>query len=392
MKSVFKNNRTMKNKKTMEKDTEKSKTAEEKKEIDSLEVEKVGTFIVSKSLQKEIDYLHAKVGNTEWSGILMYSTDTKDISAMENLQFTGQHVFLMDIGNGAATEFDYDKDVIDMYDKVPDAMENNIGLIHSHHSMGAYHSSTDNTEMKENAKHYNYYISLVVDFKRTYKCKVAFYSQTKIIRQMNIKNYNGEAVEVYTDKESELVIMAPLDVVYEAPEEVDEWVEERYKEIKSKPKVSNVKPLPANWKNENYYNKGNNYGNNNTKAPKTWMDEDYNEPTIPQKNIMFALSLLTGNETSLTDIAFPSEIMRKVTKDQVMEVTCSSENLEIIHENVYGEAAYMNIISHVDSAIEWLSLYKNTYPLISRVLAYMKSYKNNYNAYFSNDKCTSLWD
>jgi hypothetical protein len=92
----------------------------------------IGKIIITENLKRQIDFYHKKVGNTEWSGILFYKTITTDFSKLENLVFEAHNLFLMDIGTHAYTEFMFDKDIIKAYNSIPDSMESNIGMIHTH--------------------------------------------------------------------------------------------------------------------------------------------------------------------------------------------------------------------------------------------------------------------
>lgn len=76
-------------------------------------------------------------------------------------------ILLMDKGDGASTEFDFDNDVADyIMDKVmenPEWMAIKIGLIHSHHNMGTFFSGTDWAELATNSIKHNFYLSLIVN-------------------------------------------------------------------------------------------------------------------------------------------------------------------------------------------------------------------------------------
>jgi len=100
--------------------------------IKSVDIQSIGKFIVSEKLKEKIDYLHRVVGSVEWSGILVYKIESGSIKDMENLVFTGVNLYPMDIGSAAFTTFKYDSALMDMYDVIPEAMEMNLGLVHTH--------------------------------------------------------------------------------------------------------------------------------------------------------------------------------------------------------------------------------------------------------------------
>lgn len=94
------------------------------------EIGNVGKIIIPEKLKRKIDVLHREIGATEWSGILIYKTLVKSVKSLQNLAFRAEDIFLMDIGSAAYTTYNYDGAVVDMYDKIPQAMEMNIGHMH----------------------------------------------------------------------------------------------------------------------------------------------------------------------------------------------------------------------------------------------------------------------
>lgn len=194
-----------------------------------IDIGTIGKIKISKKLEKQIQYLHARLGSVEWSGVLIFKAN-KDISSLRNLSFTAEQLYLQDIGSGASTEFDYNNEILDMYDLIPEAIERKIGLIHTHHTMGAYHSGTDMTELKDNADVYNYYLSLVVDTRGTYVCKIAIPSKEPVIRKVTIINNKGKKQKVSVVTEDPEILVGNLDV--EIPKsDVDIWFDERLKEV-----------------------------------------------------------------------------------------------------------------------------------------------------------------
>lgn len=128
-------------------------------------------LLITKDFQNQIDLLHRLVGNIEWSGVMFYTT-TGIFNEKESV-ITPKYIFPMDVGNSARTDFEYNEVLLDAYDLFPDAENCREGIIHTHHSMSAHHSQTDISELQDNAKNYDWYLSLVVDLKQEYKAKIA---------------------------------------------------------------------------------------------------------------------------------------------------------------------------------------------------------------------------
>ncbi len=151
-------------------------------------------LVITPSFKNQIDYLHQKEGSKEWSGELITSEEGV-ITDLDNWTITCQSIFLADIGSGAFTGYEVDKggfkavDIVDMFDAYPDLLEGKLKNqhIHTHHSMGAFFSGTDWENLHDRALAANYFMMLVVDFKGTYKAKVAF--------KANVKNGGDEVIE-----------------------------------------------------------------------------------------------------------------------------------------------------------------------------------------------------
>ena len=99
--------------------------------------------------------------STEWSGPAWYKRNDK--------KQTWRLVYFkpIDLGTGTATEFEGDDllKVMKEVRKKVDITDCYQGIIHSHHNMGAYHSGTDDQELKDGANNVGY-PSLVVAHKK----------------------------------------------------------------------------------------------------------------------------------------------------------------------------------------------------------------------------------
>ena len=92
---------------------------------------------------------------TEWSGPAWYK--------LEDEEWNLVHFIPIDLGSHSATEFK-GKDLLKIMKEVQKTVDITgcyQGIIHSHHNMGAFHSGTDDTELKDGANRVGY-PSLVV--------------------------------------------------------------------------------------------------------------------------------------------------------------------------------------------------------------------------------------
>ena len=113
--------------------------------------------------QLKIEYFLDKFPSKEWSGPAWYhiSKDKEGFPATFQLM----HFHPLDLGHGTATDWDaqdFAKIIRESYEKHPRLKKCCIGLIHSHHTMGAFFSGTDESTLEEMAPEENFYCSLVV--------------------------------------------------------------------------------------------------------------------------------------------------------------------------------------------------------------------------------------
>lgn len=201
-----------------------------KREEFTYPVAEKGTLVVSVGLQKQIEWLHKQVGAKEWCGVLFYKRLDGDIDNPKTLKLYASELYLMDIGRETYTEADFDADtMVEMWETVNDDYTYKRGLIHTHHNMSTFFSSTDMQELHDNAPTHNYYLSLIVNFAGTWTARVAFTAKRKI--QMEYTNVEDEAKEYVTEKE--LLMMIELNIVKEREEvAVPEFFRTRYDNLK----------------------------------------------------------------------------------------------------------------------------------------------------------------
>ena len=195
-----------------------------------LEIDQEISLIMPAELLGKIWYLCHEINNVEWSGLLFYQPigDIKDLSTFKII---AKDVYLMDIGTSAYTEYSFNESIMNFYDKFPEAMNYKIAHIHSHNSMNSFFSSTDNDELKDNAKNYNYYLSLIVNNKMDMVAKLAMAGKSTQI--LTLKDNNGLLFNLDIKEKS---IIGTINVnVFPFDENLTE-IEKRVKELKDKEK------------------------------------------------------------------------------------------------------------------------------------------------------------
>ena len=129
------------------------------------------TLMISSELMNEIAYLHSKNDNKEWCGMLFYEEVSGSLFNSD-LILRAKHIYLLDIGSSAYTAGSVDMELLDFFEEVPEAEDMRRGFIHTHHNMRAYFSGTDLSELYDNTKHYDYYLSLIVNHATLFVTKI----------------------------------------------------------------------------------------------------------------------------------------------------------------------------------------------------------------------------
>lgn len=228
---------------------------EVRKSLTRLELSNKPKLIITEKLQKQIDYLHEKVGRNEWSGELI-TREEGNITSMDDWTIIAEDIFLADVGTAGFTSYEVDKggfkavDIVQMYDEFPgllDGTQKNHH-IHTHHNMGAFFSGTDWENLEDRAMTSNYFMMLIVDFKGDYKAKVAFRAMKKFPNEAELElvnNQDGYAPIVLNSSKSntEVLVVMDCDIEYEKDSvTVEEKFKTRFKEVSeaTKPKMGTV--------------------------------------------------------------------------------------------------------------------------------------------------------
>jgi proteasome lid subunit RPN8/RPN11 len=344
------------------KQSKKNKIVENKNVIvKTTEVGTIGKIVITKELQKIIDYLHSTIGSIEWSGILFYQLTKGNLNTLRDLEFSAKFLYPMNVGSSAYTEFEYSGEVMNAYDVYPEGIENSTGLIHTHHNMGAFFSGTDISELSENCKHFNYYISLVVDFKKTYKCKVFFPSMTTTIQKSTFKGKSGEPLTVNIKKEEEVILIGDLDISFEEEVIPESWLVERVTTLqKPKPvaKNFNFTPFPHtsneklkrssvglyDYSNKGIYDDCGDYD--------TFYDNLKKSSNITGSEFLSALILLDADSNQYTAEQAIVAVENDKDFDLKLYLNAFDLNIEIVHQSLFKESD--NITKHCIEALDTL--------------------------------------
>ena len=121
------------------------------------------TLLIPNKIALKYRYLLKRFPSTEWSGPAWYRIKTDKEGFPEEFKLV--HFHPLDLGHGTSTEWEA-KDLAKIlrltYEEYPSLKKCSIGLIHSHHTMGAFLSGTDQSTVQEMAPVQGFYGSLVV--------------------------------------------------------------------------------------------------------------------------------------------------------------------------------------------------------------------------------------
>lgn len=156
-------------------------------------------LIVPVLVEEKIRYLIRKFPSTEWSGVLFYTHQGS--FEQGDLELTCQDLFPMDLGSSGWTEFSMSEDVTAYMAEHIELFDCEMGLIHSHHSMGAFFSGQDNKMLQQEGADTNCFLSLVVDTRGTYVARLTRRMQSK--SEVTIHNL-GKSYEFFGEGSREL--------------------------------------------------------------------------------------------------------------------------------------------------------------------------------------------
>lgn len=252
--------------------------------LKEVESSKKGKITISKELMSQISAIHYLYPGKEWSGVLVYSVDKGNPYDEEDFECTAQGVYLLDLGSPAYTEYDLGEDIIDVNTAYPKIMTDDwkTGHLHTHHDMNAYFSGTDTDELKDNVGNYDFYMSLIVNYKEggSYVCKAAYMAEVESkIQYTNRKGKNA----IITTQTEEVMMTVKMDIVIQS----DTHIIEQYNALKKKNAEASKKSAY----------KGNSYGYWNH-ASREWV----NPNSGSQAKINFGEKQLAVNPYNFEDV------------------------------------------------------------------------------------------
>ena len=215
-------------------------------------------LFVPRKVEEKIRYLIRKFPSTEWSGVLFYT----HTGTFENndLEIHCEDIYPMDLGTTGWTEFKMTEEVTAYMAENIELFDCELGLIHSHHSMGAFFSGQDSKMLQQEGNDMNCFVSLVVDTRGTYVAAITRKIQTKSEITVKVLGTSYEffgdgpvcsnTIAAPQDKtqtvDKEFIEYFMLDVQREVVDNPLAFLDARFDEIQEKKKQAEKKPMTTN--------------------------------------------------------------------------------------------------------------------------------------------------
>ncbi len=306
---------------------------------------KKNILFINKEVFNKINLYHSIVGSIEWSGSILIKPEISDNVITYNV------IDIIIECIGVSSSFETNPTEFKNFANNPEFDKCMIGLVHSHHSMGAFVSPVDEEELKESP--FYPYISLVVAFNQRFVAKEA-YKLEETYRTYTL--FNGKSIKI---KEKNKVITFDLIVKIEGYDEVLEEVNV----IKSKKPdyFNNFNKIPnVNSSNYGIKNQIENY-------------KTYNELKLNDNDISFIIKQLGIKTTN------KNKDVRKEVIDTLIKYYENNQN-KILKRFL----AYLNSLNKEDIFFSYLKQSKYCTPYISDILDMIRKdyfYYSEYDEY-----------
>ncbi len=192
------------------------------------------TLIVEESLEFKIRKLLKDIHNIEWSGILFYTIEG---SLDTTITVKCKDLLPLNIGSGTFTSFEVDAKIVSYVaeHELYDCMQ---GLIHSHHNMDTFFSSTDTNTLLKEGSDSNNFVSLIVNNEGTYNAAITWKEHS--VKKVT-KTFFGASITSDTEKEETEVCYSYMTVQVENKEIVDDELEGIIKALKKEKELAAAK-------------------------------------------------------------------------------------------------------------------------------------------------------
>lgn len=274
-----------------------------------------------------------------------------------NLILTCEDFLPMDLGTSGWTEFRMNEDVAAYIADNIELFDCEIGILHSHHSLGAFLSGQDIQRINEDGNDTNCFLSLVVDTKGAYVAAIT----RKVKRKQRVvttdlgssyeffgegtKQLSAPETNTTTIVKDEVIEYYMLDVERETVNNPLEYLDTRFEEIEKKKaearKTQTISSYPTStipWKD---------YEDN--RSFDAWRNDKYSEPKVKEQYLFDEDTMKEMEATPTLEIS-----EEKIHKCICQMLTCSMlinvekfniDNWIKYHMNALYESLFINVDS-----------------------------------------------
>lgn len=212
---------------------------------------------LSDKVWHKMQYLCTNINKVEWSGCIFY--DIKgSLFNPESIKINVLDLIPLDKGSETFTTYNFDSRVLN-YMVAMDYLEYKIGHCHSHHNMNTFFSGTDLSELYENSETIKPYLSIIINNRYDFSCKLAFRTTQLSKHTYHYQDINYSTSEIKEYKENEVIMIYDCDVIVPKQELiVDDLFLHQFEDINKPKKVitnttkSNLKPIGFKDQNQTY--------------------------------------------------------------------------------------------------------------------------------------------
>jgi hypothetical protein len=315
---------------------------------------------LSDKVWHKMQYLCTHIDKVEWSGCIFY--DIKgSLFNPESIKINILDLIPLDKGSEAFTTYNFDERVLN-YMVAMDYLEHKIGHCHSHHNMNTFFSGTDLSELYENSETIKPYLSIIINNRYDFSCKLAFRTTKLMKYKYQYQDIDYSKCELEDYKETEVIMIYDCDVI--APKKeliVDGLFLQQFKDINKPKKVisttkSNLKPIGFKNQNQTYQTNLFDFGNDYD------IDMHYsiNDIKSTKKQDDFILGL--NDFISVTD-EFTCYVLNLGKKITSLDITKAINNFD----NMYEHSKEFDLLLYADVIREEFEMHFKDYHNIKEI-------------------------
>ena len=209
-----------------------------------------------------------------------------------------------------------------------------------------FFSGTDIDELKSNSFLYNYYLSVIVNFSKSYSAKIAIPVESDVSITSWFKNTLGKLVPFKNVEKTKSILIGDLDVIIEGETYPNKWLEERVGQLEDKKKVvypkeysGGTKEIVTNWDNylsQRFKKAKDEAISTINKTVGVVKDTEVKVTSVYDKFILSLLNTATFNVDTTVRKAFIAKNNLNFTQLESLEEAID-ENFEIIVTNIFGD-------------------------------------------------------